>query len=69
MNSVSSPKKWAFAVDGVEAFGLFLGKAQGFDGDDLKFRRVDAADDIRGQATTDSIRLNNCQTFFQAPCS
>lgn len=50
----------AFAVHGVKPLRLFLSEAQGFDRDDVKFRSVDAADNVRGKSTAYGIRLNDC---------
>lgn len=36
----------AFAMDGVEAAGFFLGEAHGFDGDELKASLVDPCEDF-----------------------
>ena len=39
-------EKWALAVHGVETFSFGLREPQRFDGDNLKLRRVNAADDF-----------------------
>src|SRR5580700_4759363 len=54
------------AVNRVKSLGLRLGQAQRFYRDDLKFRRMDAADNVAGEAAAHSIRLNNCQSSFDS---
>ena len=56
----------AFAVNGVETFGLLFAKAQRFDRDDLEFCRMNAADDVRGQAAAYGVRLDNCESSFHS---
>src|SRR5580698_10912571 len=56
----------AFTVNGVEPFGLLFSNAQRFDRDDLEFCRMNAADDVRGQAAAYGVRLDNCESSFHS---
>jgi hypothetical protein len=49
-------------VNRVKPLGLGLRQAQRFYCDDLKFRRMDAADDVSCKAATHSVGFNNCQS-------
>jgi hypothetical protein len=51
-------------VNGVETFGLRFGEADGFDGDDVKFCGVDAAENIGRESALDCVGLDDCESPF-----